>query len=69
MAMKCRHVQRVQDSFGENKRITLLGHHSDNIDQLPTFSMIIRNSDRFLHHNFVYALLNDLFEVQVRGSC
>ncbi|KAF1779009.1 Pyridoxal phosphate-dependent transferase [Phytophthora cactorum] len=36
---------------------------------LPIFSMMIRFGDRFLHHNFVCALLNDVFGVQARGGC
>ncbi|CEG47580.1 hypothetical protein F444_17437, partial [Plasmopara halstedii] len=39
------------------------------MDQLPIFSMMIRFDDRFLHHNFVCALLNDLFGIQARGGC
>jgi len=37
--------------------------------QLPVFSFLIRCGTRFLHHNFVCALLNDLFGVQSRGGC
>lgn len=37
---------------------------------LPIFSFLIRRGHRFLHYNFVCALLNDLFGVQSRGkSC
>jgi hypothetical protein len=36
---------------------------------LPIFSFLIRHGTRFLHHNFVCALLNDLFGVQSRGGC
>ena len=35
---------------------------------LPIFSFLIRRGHRFLHHNFVCALLNDLFGVQSRGK-
>ena len=35
---------------------------------LPIFSFLIRKGHRFLHHNFVCALLNDLFGVQSRGG-
>ncbi len=30
---------------------------------------MIRHGDRYLHHNFVVALLNDLFGIQSRGGC
>jgi len=33
------------------------------------YSFNIRISGRFLHHNFVVALLNDLFGIQARGGC
>lgn len=36
---------------------------------LPIFSFLVRAGARFLHHNFVCALLNDLFGVQSRGGC
>ncbi|CAI5724718.1 unnamed protein product [Hyaloperonospora brassicae] len=60
-------VRHVRDVLGQNDHITLLGH--DNMDQLPVFSFLVRFGDRFLHHNFVCALLNDLFGIQARGGC
>ena len=36
---------------------------------LPIFSFLVRCGAHFLHHNFVCALLNDLFGVQSRGGC
>ena len=32
-------------------------------------SLRLRHGDRYLHHNFVVALLNDLFGIQARGGC
>jgi hypothetical protein len=32
-------------------------------------SFVVRHGDRYLHHNFVVALLNDLFGIQSRGGC
>lgn len=38
--------------------------------RLSIVSFVIRGpSGRFLHHNFVVALLNDLFGIQTRGGC
>lgn len=39
--------------------------------RLPVFSFLIYNpqSGRFLHHNYVAAILNDLFGIQARGGC
>lgn len=36
---------------------------------LPIFSFLIRAGRRFLHYNYVCALLNDLFGIQSRGGC
>ncbi|KAF0717203.1 Aste57867_2439 [Aphanomyces stellatus] len=37
--------------------------------RLPIVSFMVRYQDRFLHYNFVCALLNDLFGIQSRGGC
>lgn len=38
--------------------------------RLSIVSFVVRGpSGRFLHHNFVVALLNDLFGIQTRGGC
>ena len=41
------------------------------VPRLPVFSFLVRHppSGLFLHHNFVSALLNDLFGIQARGGC
>ncbi|KAF4041926.1 Aminotransferase class-V [Phytophthora infestans] len=69
MDLERQHVQHVRESLGRNKNIILLGRQTDDVDQLPIFSMMIRFGDRFLHHNFVCALFNDMFGVQARGGC
>ncbi|EGZ21995.1 hypothetical protein PHYSODRAFT_490065 [Phytophthora sojae] len=69
MAVEHRRVQRVRESLDGIKHIVLLGRQSDSVDQLPVFSLMVRYGDRFLHHNFVCALLNDLFGIQARGGC
>lgn len=40
-------------------------------DKLPIFAFLIlhRQTGRFLHHNFVAAVLNDVFGIQARGGC
>jgi hypothetical protein len=40
-----------------------------NNDHLPIFSFLIKCGERFLHYNYVCALLNDLFGIQSRGGC
>ncbi len=37
--------------------------------RLAVISFRIRHGARYLHHNFVVALLNDLFGIQARGGC
>ena len=44
-----------------------LGNHD--ADRLSIVSFVVRHGGRFLHHNFVVALLNDLFGIQSRGGC
>ena len=41
------------------------------VSRLPIFSFLVHHplSGLFLHHNFVCALLNDLFGIQARGGC
>jgi hypothetical protein len=36
---------------------------------LPIVSLRLRHGEKYLHHNYVVALLNDLFGIQARGGC
>jgi len=47
--------------------IEILG--SRTADRLSIVSFVVRRGSRYLHHNFVVALLNDLFGIQARGGC
>ncbi|XP_051171348.1 uncharacterized protein LOC127288124 [Leptopilina boulardi] len=50
--------------------LILLGSTSQNVKRLPIFSFMVRHPrGTFLHHNFVCAVLNDVFGVQARGGC
>ncbi|RLN95670.1 hypothetical protein BBJ28_00020901 [Nothophytophthora sp. Chile5] len=69
MDLERQHVRHIRHSLGQNENVMLLGRHTDDVDQLPVFSFLIRFGDRFLHYNFVCALLNDLFGIQARGGC
>lgn len=40
-----------------------------NADRIGVFSFNIRVRGKLLHHNYVVALLNDLFGIQARGGC
>ncbi len=37
--------------------------------RLSIVSFVIRHGERYLHHDYVVALLNDLFGIQSRGGC
>ncbi len=60
-------VRRAISSWEENPNVDVLGSHE--AERLSIVSFVIRYGDRFLHHNFVVALLNDLFGIQARGGC
>lgn len=60
-------VKRAIDAWADNPNIEVLG----NLDaqRLSIVSFVIRRGEMILHHNFVVALLNDLFGIQARGGC
>ncbi|CAI9743387.1 probable cysteine desulfurase isoform X1 [Octopus vulgaris] len=53
----------------KHRQLMLLGRTEPR--RLPIFSFIVRvpAKGKFLHHNFVSVLLNDLFGIQARGGC
>ena len=59
-----RHVLR---RWAGSPGIEVLGSHQ--AARLAVISFRIRHGTRYLHHNFVVALLNDLFGIQARGGC
>ena len=62
-----RYGQRALHRWSANPNIEVLG--SMTAPRLPIISFRIRHEDRYLHHHFVVALLNDLFGIQARGGC
>ena len=64
---------KCKEKLSKNENFILLGNgFQDPHRHLPVLSFMIKslpNSDLFLHHNFVCALLNDLFGIQARGGC
>ncbi len=62
-----RHWRRALDRWEQNPGIEILGSHRS--ARLPVISFRIRHGAQYLHHNFVVALLNDLFGIQARGGC
>jgi selenocysteine lyase/cysteine desulfurase len=55
--------QRVRDRWRGEERIRILGDLG--AERLSIVSFVVQD----LHHNFVVALLNDLFGIQARGGC
>lgn len=60
-------VEYVYTVLKPNKNVFILGNTT--CKRLAFFAFHIRSAGRFLHHNFVVALLNDLFGIQARGGC
>lgn len=58
---------RAIESWSANPNIEILGNPK--ADRLSIVSFVVRYEGRYLHHNFVVALLNDLFGIQSRGGC
>ena len=69
-SIRQREEQLWQHAFGRwqsNPNIEVLGHPQAR--RLSIVSFRIRVAGRYLHHNYVVALLNDLFGIQARGGC
>ena len=62
-----RFIHRAIERWTQHPRLHILGNLK--AWRLSIVSFMIRHDDRYLHHNFVVALLNDLFGIQARGGC
>ena len=60
-------LRRAIESWRGNDRIQILGNLR--AERLSIVSFVVRHEGRYLHHNFVVALLSDLFGIQARGGC
>jgi len=60
-------IRRAIARWSEEPRLRVLGNHD--AWRLSIVSFVVRHGERYLHHNFVVALLNDLFGIQARGGC
>jgi selenocysteine lyase/cysteine desulfurase len=61
-------VTRAISTWSTNSSIQILGNLQ--AERLSIVSFVIKGpSDRYLHHNFIVAVLNDLFGIQSRGGC
>ena len=67
-AEESRLLARVVQAWRQEPTIQILGNLD--AERLSIVSFVITGpSGRYLHHNFVVALLNDLFGIQARGGC
>lgn len=60
-------IKRAIERWHATPGIEIMGDHEAR--RLSIVSFVIRHDNRYLHHNFVVALLNDLFGIQARGGC
>ncbi|XP_064481977.1 uncharacterized protein LOC135394871 isoform X2 [Ornithodoros turicata] len=61
--------RKAFNAWKDSRNLVVLG--STTVRRLPILSFLIQHpkSGLFLHHNFVCALLNDLYGIQTRGGC
>ena len=60
-------IDRAIASWSAEPGIGILGNPE--LPRLSIVSFTVRHEGRYLHHNFVVAVLNDLFGIQSRGGC
>jgi selenocysteine lyase/cysteine desulfurase len=60
-------IRRAIAAWSANPAIEILGNRD--AWRLSIVSFVVRHRGEYLHHNFVVALLNDLFGIQARGGC
>jgi selenocysteine lyase/cysteine desulfurase len=60
-------IHRAVESWSGNPNLHILGNKK--AWRLSIVSFVVRHGDGALHHNFIVALLNDLFGIQARGGC
>jgi len=67
MAREHEFIQRAIERWSDEPNLRILGN--PRAARLGIVSFMVRHGERYLHHNFVVALLNDLFGIQARGGC
>ncbi len=60
-------TRRALKEWGENPNLRILGNPK--AERLSIISFLVRHGEGYLHHEFVVALLNDLFGIQSRSGC
>ena len=60
-------IVRAIEAWDKNENIQILGNKA--AWRLSIVSFVVRHAAGFLHHDYVAALLNDLFGIQARSGC
>lgn len=60
-------IRRAIAIWQKNPNLRIVGNQD--AERLSIVSFLVRHQNRYLHYNFVVALLNDLFGIQARGGC
>jgi hypothetical protein len=60
-------ISRAIASWEKNPNLLILGNR--NAWRLSIVSFVVLHEKRYLHHNYVAALLNDLLGIQARAGC
>lgn len=60
-------VHRAIAAWERNPNMEILGNRA--AERLSIVSFVVRHEDRYVHHNAVVAILNDVFGIQSRGGC
>ena len=64
---RTRFIRRAIDAGSGSRASSILG--DPELPRLSICRFTVRHDGRYLHHNLVVALLNDLFGIQSRGGC
>jgi selenocysteine lyase/cysteine desulfurase len=60
-------IERAVTAWRDEPGLEVLGNLE--AERLSIVSFVVRHGTRYLHHELVVALLNDLFGIQARGGC
>lgn len=60
-------TRRALEAWSRNPDLRILGN--TRADRLSIMAFLVRQGEGYLHHEFVVALLNDLFGIQSRSGC
>lgn len=60
-------IRRAIERWEKNPHIQLLGNRD--AWRLSIVSFVVKHGGKYLHHNYVASLLNDLFGIQARAGC